>query len=318
MHEIRAFDMFCGGGGSSLGAQAAGARIVSGAEIADYPGLAFTRNFREANLIDGDLRQHDAGTVAKRLGRIDLLLSSPECTNHTCAKGSAPRSEESRETAFQVLRYAAVLRPRWIVLENVVHMRPWERFNELKDGLRNLNYHIGEFVLDASKFGVPQKRRRLFIVADADREIEGLEFKERRVKTAGTILDKPGTWKTSPLKKKGRADDTLKRAERALSEVGSKTPFLLVYYGTDGGGGWQSLDLPLRTITTLDRFALVEPSPKGHTMRMLQPPELQRGMGFPASYIFPSGSRREQIRLLGNAVCPPVMKSLVKALVERA
>ena len=89
-------------------------------------------------------------------------------------------------------------------------------------------------------------------------------------------------------------------------------PFLLVYYGTDGGGGWQRIDRPLRTITTVDRFALVEPSDNGHRMRMLQVPGLKRAMGFGDDYEFPEGSRRDKIRLLGNSVCPPVMQQIVE------
>jgi DNA (cytosine-5)-methyltransferase 1 len=92
------------------------------------------------------------------------------------------------------------------------------------------------------------------------------------------------------------------------------TPFLLVYYGSDGSGGWQTLDRPLRTITTVDRFALVEPSAAGHQMRMLQVPELSRAMGFTKSYELPIGTRREKIHMLGNGVCPPVMKRVINAL----
>ena len=49
-------------------------------------------------------------------------------------------------------------------------------------------------------------------------------------------------------------------------------------------------------------------------MRMLQPLELAAAMGFPSSYKWPQSSRREKIRLVGNAVCPPVMKAVLKAL----
>ncbi len=313
MRKIKVFDLFCGGGGSSLGARSAGATIVAGAEMAEYAAQAYKANFPDAHLLDGDLREHDAKDVARRIGHVDMLLASPECTNHTCAKGSSPRSEESRETALQVIRYATALRPRWIVLENVIHMRPWKRYSELKTELEDFDYHLSEFVLDASLFGVAQKRKRLFLVADSKKPAE-LQVPKRTIKPASTILDNSGVWETSFLKKKGRAKDTLERAERAIAEVGTKTPFLLVYYGTDGGGGWQALDVPLRTVTTLDRFALVKPTPKGHIMRMLQPPELRRAMGFPATYRFPKGTRRDKIRLLGNAVCPPVMKHIVSAI----
>ena len=100
-----------------------------------------------------------------------------------------------------------------------------------------------------------------------------------------------------------------------MSALGSKTPFLLVYYGSDAAGGWQSLDRPLRTMTTLDRFALVEPRPEGHVMRMLQVSELRRAMGFGDDYKMLQGTRRDRIKLLGNGVCPPVMAHLVRRVV---
>lgn len=311
---MRAFDMFCGGGGSSLGARMAGATIVGGADIDSFAGTTFRRNFPDAQLFPGDLCHLNMSSLSRALGKVDLLLSSPECTNHSCAKGNAPRSEESRNTALQVVRFAAELRPRWIILENVIHMRPWSRYGELQAELKQLDYSVKELVLDASMFGVPQKRKRLFVIADREREVGEIAFAERRTKSARTILDAKDTWKTSLLRIPGRATATLERAERGMKEVGRSEAFLLVYYGSDGAGGWQSLDVPLRTITTLDRFALVEPSPHGHTIRMLQPSELRRAMGFPASYEFGEGTRREKIRILGNAVCPPVMRAIVSAV----
>lgn len=311
---MRTFDMFCGGGGSSLGARMAGATVVGGAEMDHFAAKTFKQNFPEAQVFEGDLCRLSMSRLKEKLGKIDLLLSSPECTNHSCAKGSAPRSEESRATALQVVRFAAGLLPRWIVLENVVHMRPWSRYEELKAQLEGLKYSVKELVLDSSSFGVPQRRRRLFLVADRERPLEEVSFSTRRQRSARSILDKPGTWKTRLLYAPGRAVSTLERAERAIEAVGRSEAFLLVYYGSDGSGGWQSLDAPLRTITTLDRFALVEPSPQGHTIRMLQPSELRRAMGFPSNYEFCKGSRRDKIRILGNAVCPPVMRDIVKAL----
>jgi site-specific DNA-cytosine methylase len=72
---------------------------------------------------------------------------------------------------MQALRYAKGFKPRWLVMENVVHMRPWSRYGELKQSLEDLGYNIREFKLrmgplDASDFGTPQSRRRLFIVGD--------------------------------------------------------------------------------------------------------------------------------------------------------
>jgi site-specific DNA-cytosine methylase len=78
-----------------------------------------------------------------------------------------------------------------------------------------------------------------------------------------------------------------------------------------------SMSRPLRTITTIDRFALVTPGSSGLEMRMLQVPELKRAMGFDEDFELPSGSRRDRIRLLGNGVCPPVMETVVRHLIVR-
>jgi DNA (cytosine-5)-methyltransferase 1 len=165
---------------------------------------------------------------------------------------------------MQALRYAKEFKPRWLVMENVVHMRPWSRYGELKESLEALGYNIREFVFDASDFGVPQSRRRLFIVCDRDDAVgQIVPPRLRKKKTVRDILDGPGTWDMTPLYRPNRVRPTLERAERGFAEVGDETSFLLVYYGTDGGGGWQKLDRPLRTITTVDRFALVEPSSGG-------------------------------------------------------
>jgi len=312
---MKGLDIFCGGGGSSAGARAAGIDLVGAIDMCAVATDTYRENFPGTHVETGRLEDIRLSSIRKRIGSIDILLASPECTNHTPAKGSAPRSEESRATAMHVVEYARAFRPRWVVLENVVNMRPWSRYEELKTELRALGYHLGEQVLNASNFGVPQSRKRLFLVGDLKGEPQLVSNSQCGArKTAKSILDPRGTWKTTSLYREGRASDTIARAERAFSELGEQTPFLVVYYGSDGSGGWQPLTRPLRTITTVDRFALVESYPDGHRMRMLQVPELRRAMGFDINYQMNIGTRRDQVRMLGNGVCPPVMTQVVKAL----
>ncbi|MBI4695344.1 MAG: DNA cytosine methyltransferase [Gammaproteobacteria bacterium] len=311
----RALDLFCGAGGSSAGARAAGFEIAGAVDMWPIATETFRFNFPQAHVVTERLERIPVRTLRRRIGEIDLLLASPECTSHTCAKGSAPRSEASRATALHVVAYAEAFRPRWLVLENVVHMRPWPGYQTLIGKLRELGYHLAEQVLEASDFGVPQSRRRLFVVGDLRRPPRQVHHRPcRRKPTVKSILDSPGSWPTSLLFKPNRAAETLKRARRAMETLGAKSSFLLVYYGTDGSGGWQTLDRPLRTITTVDRFALVEHSGRSWTMRMLQVPELMRAMGLDESFVLPCGTRRERVHLLGNGVCPPVMETILRTL----
>ena len=307
--------MFCGAGGSSAGAQAAGVKVVAGADMCVTAAETFAANFPDSHVVPRRLEDISLGSLKRRIGKIDLLLASPECTSHTCAKGGAPRDEKSRATAMLVIEYARALCPRWLILENVVHMRPWSRYGELKSALQSLGYHLNEHVLDSADFGVAQRRRRLFLVGDRKRQPVGIVRKHPGPrKSAKSVLDPAGVWKTSRLFDKKRARATLERAERGFQKLGKRASFLLVYYGNDGSGGWQPLDRPLRTITTIDRFGLVEHDGKEPRMRMLQVPELKRAMGFDDDFQLPIGTRRDRIRLLGNGVCPPVMKAVVESL----
>ncbi len=96
-------------------------------------------------------------------------------------------------------------------------------------------------------------------------------------------------------------------------------PFLTKYYGT---GGVQSIADPLDTVTTKDRFGLAmasllatmrELSVVDIGFRMLDVDELARAQGFPAGYLL-HGTKAEQVRQVGNAVCPPVAEALCRAI----
>jgi DNA (cytosine-5)-methyltransferase 1 len=236
-----------------------------------------------------------------------------ECTKPTFSEGGRPRDKGSRLSARFVLRFARQLKPRWIILENVIQMRRWAGYQPLIEEIRNLGYGVLPQVLDAAYFGVPQTRRRLFLLCDREKTPEPIIQPVRPLRAAREILDRSGTWESRPLNTRGRALPTLERAARATTALGRGVPFLVVYYSSEGGGGWQSLDRPLRTLTTLDRFGLVTWDGDTAMLRMLQVPELKRAMGFGEGFRIEQGVRRDRIRLL---VCPPVMEAIVRSVVR--
>lgn len=318
--SIRVLDLFCGGGGSSWGACRAGAEIVCGVDADPRAREAYALNFAGARAVLMALTRSTGARALGDLGPIDMVLASPECTNHTMARGNRPIDHHSRETANFVLNFAADLRPRWIVIENVVQMRAWNGYDELLSRLRELGYATQAITLDARDFGVPQQRRRLFVLCDREaRPVRPQPPSAMKTPSVADILDPPGTWPTTPLRRPGRAAPTLERAQRAIAALGEGVPFLIVYYGSDASGGWQALDRPLRTITTIDRFGLVTWEGTEPRLRMLQVPELARAMGFDESYTLAGiGSRRDRIRLLGNGVAPPVMEAIVRSITARS
>lgn len=328
MTSIRAIDLFSGIGGNSWGARAAGVEIVAGFDKWELAGQVYQDNFPEAKFFPVDLASLSRQRIREikdEIGDIDLILASPECTSHSVARGARAREKASLRLSWNVWRFAEVFQPRWLVIENVVAMTKWDYYQDFLQILRgthprrrasiSLRYHCREQFLTASDFNVPQKRRRLYIVCDREQEPPEIHPLCASPPPALQAVDLNGHYRYSPLVTPKRAKSTLARAERAFQVLGKESPFLLVYYGSDGSGGWQRLDAPLRTITTLDRFALVKPDGNGgHMMRMLQPPELQTAMGFPPEFRLEHGNRRQKIHLLGNAVCPPVMTAIIRAL----
>jgi DNA (cytosine-5)-methyltransferase 1 len=311
---IKAIDLFAGLGGSSCGVTSAGVNVVAAVDRWSLARDTYKSNFPNVEFLHEGCENVDIAQLKKRVGRVDLIVASPECTSHTCAKGSAPRSESSRRTAFQVVRFASVFKPRWLVIENVVHMRSWKSYESWLAKIRGLGYNVKEQVINASDHGVPQARRRLFVLCDRAAPPSEVCPSTKRKRSAASVLSRNGDHSFTALRAPKRAMATLERADRAIKVVGEKKAFLLVYYGSDAAGGWQRINVPLRTLTTLDRFAYVKPTKEGHKMRMLQVPEIKCAMGFPSDYRLEHGTRREKIKLLGNAVCPPVMRAAILSL----
>lgn len=321
--QIRTLDLFCGAGGSSYGARSAGAAIVAGIDNWEPAIRTFEANFPEAKAIQRDIRRLSPSVVKSAIGDIDLILASPECIHHSRAKGNGKRSEASKRTVFHVTRFAKVFQPEWIVIENVVEMREWTGYQELLEKLKSeLKYNVVETILNAKDFGVSQSRRRLFLLCSKSREPLPPAFLEQ-FPAADNIIDKSGKYRFSLVEKPGRAEKTLSATRRALDTLGEQSPFLLVYYGSGrtengtGSGGWQRVTEPLRTVTTLDRFAYVEPDANGRKMRMLQPEELKLAMGYQREFKLDEVerlTRRNRIKLMGNGVCPPVMEAIFQSL----
>ena len=84
--EMRTLDIFCGGGGSSYGARNAGADISCGIDLCDVATETYAENFPDAHVVTDRLEDVGPRALHNKIGDIDLMLASPECTNHTCAK----------------------------------------------------------------------------------------------------------------------------------------------------------------------------------------------------------------------------------------
>ncbi len=238
-------DIFAGGGGASTGIEAALGRPVDVAINHDPVALAVHRaNHPGTHHLTADVwevrpREATGGRP------VDVLWLSPDCRHHSRAKGSKPKSDSVRSLAWVAIRWAADVRPRIIFLENVPEFEDWGPLNEQEmpdrarrgltfrrwcGRLRGLGYHVEHRILDASEYGAPTKRRRLFIVARRDgRPIRWPEPTHgdrgrRPLRAAAECID----W-TLPCpsifdRKKPLADKTLARVAAGIRRFVLETP----------------------------------------------------------------------------------------------
>lgn len=312
-------DLFCGGGFGARGAVAAGAQPILAVDAWDIATETYKSNFPTAEVFCSPIENIVPRELAQNY-RPDVLLTSPECTSHSIARGAKPGCEQSKETAIGIIPWIEAMEPRWLIVENVNRMKKWGRHSELINNIQAHGYQVNDLVLNAADFGVPQSRKRMFLVCDRQgsrisRE-DLLAMHKRPVRPARSIVDWSGIYKSRPLYSEKRAQATIERAERAIKELGPGKDFIIVYYGSDYAGGWQSLDAPLRTVTTLDRFGLVTWEGEVPYLRMLQPPELLNAMGAGSKHVLPHGSRRDKIKLCGNGVCSPVMEIIFRKIAQ--
>lgn len=302
---MRAVDLFAGAGGSSTGATWAGARVVAAVNHWPVAVATHTAAHPEATHYCEDAAVLDPTMLPAH----DLLLASPSCTGHTPARGKErPHHDAARATAWCVLRVAEAQRPRAIVVENVPAMLEWACYRGWRLALSDLGYRISEQVLDAADVGVPQNRARLYVVALRARRPLVIEPGRAEHVAARAVLDlDTGPWSDVA---------TMCTATRARIDAGRAAlgaDFLAPYYGSGSGLTGRSLDRPIGTLTTKDRYALV----RGDRMRMLSLREQLRLAGFPADYPL-AGGRADGVMQVGNANAPPMAQHVVAQVLAGA
>lgn len=302
-----AVDLFAGAGGFTTGAEAAGIHVTWAADFWQTAVDTHTANHPCATHVCQDLLQANWAELPKH----DLLLASPPCTGHARARGKErPHHNTARSTAWAVVAAAETCSPPFMLIENVREFEKWTDFPEWSEALTKLGYTMSSQVIDAADLGVPQHRRRLFMAFSKSKAPLVLPIQTRPHTAIRSFIDlQAGRWSSIQHRKRPLAPASLARILQGRQQHG--TTFLTSYYGTARGG--HSLDKPLGTLLTKDRHALID----GDRIRMLRIPECLAAMGFPSSYWLPP-SRSTALRLLGNAVAPPVAQELCQALLRSA
>lgn len=279
-------DNFAGGGGASTGIEAALGIPVDIAVNHDGEAVAMHAvNHPHTKHYCEDVWTVDPMEVTQ--GRpVRLAWFSPDCKHFSKAKGGKPVSKKIRGLAWIVVKWAKLVQPAVIMLENVEEFETWGPLLEsglpcpVRKGftfrrwwkqLENLGYQIEMRVLRACDYGAPTIRKRLFIIARRDRlpiiwpaptHNKGGTDGLKAWRTAAECIDFSIPCPSIFERRKPLADNTLRRIARGLQRyvIDAADPFIvnLTHHGNDGVEG---LDEPFKTVTGANRGekALVTP-----------------------------------------------------------
>lgn len=167
---MRVVDLFCGCGGLSLGFQKAGFEVVAAYDNWEAALNVYRLNFSHPAL-SMDLSDVQSSIIAIEKYQPDMIIGGPPCQDFS----SAGKRDEEGGRGNLTIHYAQIIsrvRPKWFVMENVARITKTNKLIEAKNIFKQAGYGLSQHVLNASYCGVPQNRKRFFLIGKL-REMDG-------------------------------------------------------------------------------------------------------------------------------------------------
>ncbi len=293
---MKVIDLFAGCGGMSLGFEKAGAKVLAAFDNWEPAINIYKANFKH-EIYNVDLSNVD---IVPKLNSLkpDAIIGGPPCQDFS----SAGHRNEKLGRADLSLNFAQIVtltNPKIFVMENVPTISKSSLLPKIKSIFKESNYGLTEITLDASLCGVPQKRKRYFLIGIKNHHSEKLE----------KILIN------------GLSDQPMSIHDYLGNSLGLEYYFRVPR--SYSRRGIFSIYEPSMTIRGVDR-----PVPKGYPghpndpvlmndeIRTLTPKERSLIQTFPKNFKFESGSKTNLNQMIGNAVPVNLAKYVASHLID--
>lgn len=311
-NEIRFIDLFAGIGGFRIAMESYGGRCVFSSELDKYAKITYFENYGE--MPKGDITKIESNEIPEH----DVLCAGFPCQAFSIS-GKQRGFEDSRGILFfDIARIVEYHRPKMLFLENVANLKrhaDGETIQCMIDILNDLGYDIYYKILNASDYGVPQSRKRVYFVCfRKDLGVGRFEFPE-------------------PINKDIALEDILLPDKETHPYIINKNNIKMIREEPD-----TRMRMPFR-IGTINKGGQGDRiyTPKGHAItlsaygggsgaktgaylingriRKLAPEECRRVQGFPDGFKIPV-TDQQAWKQFGNSVAVPVLEAIVKKVVE--
>lgn len=347
--EKLAVDIFCGAGGLSIGAEMAGIKTTLAVEFDKHAADSFKRNHKKATVLNQDIRT--VNPLEHTSKNPFILIGGPPCQGFSISNTKTRNLENPNNWMFKEYhRFLEDLKPEWFLFENVEGFKSFDNGNFVKsieEEFNKLGYTTNSAILTASDYGVPQKRKRFFIVGNKN----GIKFNFDAIQKKSSVTVQEAISDLPSLSNGEKRDicTYLKDADTAYLRTmrkKSKSPIQNIvtrnrdyviarYKHIRQGNNWQDIPVELMqnysntknmhsgiyrrldpnkpsvVIANYRKSMLIHP----HEDRGLSLREAARLQSFPDHIIFegPLSYKQQQI---GNAVPPLLAKAIFEEIIK--
>lgn len=322
--------LFCGPGGFDVGFAQAGFSPLLAIDLERAACNTFKRNHPLATVIERDLSTVSRGFVINQLHKLGVdavpcgIIGGPPCQAFSLSNGHKtdddPRAELPRHYAKLLKELNSEYQVDFFVFENVIglkHSRHNSAFEQFKRLFAAAGFSLFEGELDAVNFGVAQVRKRVFVVGFNRDKYPNLKFSfpvngdQARL----TVRDKIGHLPPATLFQRGLSPEAIPHHPNHWCMQPRSIRFTngTLKQGEIKGRPFRVLrwDEPSWTVAYGHREVHIHPSGE----RRLSVYEAMLLQGFPPDYVL-CGTLSDQIRMVSDAVSPPVAKALATSIRE--
>lgn len=291
---MKAVDIFAGCGGMSLGFEQAGIDVIAAFDNWKPAVEIYRENFSHP-IFEKNLCDEDTVDIIRGLSP-DLIMGGPPCQDYSIA-GKRKQGERANLT----IRFAEIVSgvlPEWVVFENVYNIERFGTLPKMKALLKNAGYGLSSRVLDASRCGVPQKRKRFILVGRLGEEdgffddaiVEGMS--DRQMTVRDYLGDKLGTqyYYMHPRSYKRRGVFSIDEPSATIRGINRPIPENYKRHHADAA----AIEDGVRALTTKERSYL---------------------QSFPESFKF-VGAKTSVELAIGNAVPPALAKYVADRVIK--
>jgi DNA (cytosine-5)-methyltransferase 1 len=289
----------------SLGLQRAGFDVVQAYDSWDRAVAVYRKNIGP-HVWQADLK--DIFRIGPMLAALapDMICGGPPCQDFSAAGDRIEGERAAMTKAFAML--VCIARPSWVLMENVPRASNSKAFAEARAMIVRAGYGLTECKLDASYYGVPQARKRLFVIGRLGEQNGFLDsaLVAARATEPMTVRD--------ILLSTDADDDRLARAEAFFTRP---------YYT---GRGVRTLDEPAPSVIRTTREGprphyLASPHPDdpvpASSAGLLTQRQVARVQGFPTDWSWVGASSRDIDQMIANAVPAPMAKAIGQVILAR-